>query len=273
MNRSSYITPNRLAWLQEALTPVDWAMLRDVTTMRLAVASDLQRLRELDGFQGARRFRRVLARLTDWQVLSRLEGRRIGGVRAGSAAYVYAVGLAGQRLLLPGGDERVRRPWVPRPQWLAHALAVSHLYVELREAEAAGQLKLERFEAEPACWRTFTGPYGERLTLKPDAYVETTVGEYTYCRFIEMDCGTEGLATLARKFGQYERYWRCGQEQQRHGVFPEVLWVVPRKLRFGQLVDVAGQQPADTWQLYRVAEREQTANVFTQTGTASWPNV
>jgi len=75
----------------------------------------------------ARLARRGLARLASQDLLTPL-ARRVGGVRAGSAGYCFALGPAGQRLL---GDGRPRRPVTPGARHLAHTLAVAQLYVDL----------------------------------------------------------------------------------------------------------------------------------------------
>ena len=81
--------------------------------------------------------RRVLARLVANQLLTPLD-RRIGGVRAGSAGLVFALGPAGQRLQALVADElspsrRSRQPDTPTVRFLSHQLAVSELYVEFVE--------------------------------------------------------------------------------------------------------------------------------------------
>ena len=53
---------------------------------------------ELSGASGPVVRRRVLGRLVRWEVLTTLE-RRIGGVRAGSSGLVYALNIAGKRLV------------------------------------------------------------------------------------------------------------------------------------------------------------------------------
>jgi Replication-relaxation len=248
--RGPYVTSRRVTELRASLSDEAWAVLHDVATMRLAQATDLQALRSLEGPVGARHFRRLLARLSGEGVLARLD-RRIGGASSGSAGWVYGLGLAGRRLL-DDGVGRPRPPWTPRAAWLNHALAVSRLYVRLRELEASGHLKLERFDAEPRCWRSFIGQYGARATLKPDVCVVTVQADDELHWFVEVDCGTESPATLARKLDTYRQYWQTGLEQHRSGVFPRVLWLVPEERRQALLIEVAGRQPADAWKLHQI---------------------
>ena len=91
------------------------------------------------------------------------------------------------------------------------------------------------FDAEPACWRRFAGIGGEPVILKPDALVRVGVGDYELASFVEVDLGTESVPTIRRKCQVYLRYWRAGLEQQRHGVFPRVVWLVPDQHRVDKI--------------------------------------
>jgi len=63
--------------------------------------------------------------------------------------------------------------------------------------------------------------------LKPDLYAVTASGDYEDHWFCEIDRATESMPTLLKKCVQYEAYRRTGAEQDRLGVFPLVVWVVP----------------------------------------------
>jgi len=253
MSRRLYATNARLAELRWSLDELDWLLLRDVEAMRVAQATDLQALQDLRAELHVRSFRRRLQRLTEERLLERLD-RVVGGRRAGSAGFVYILGKAGQQLLAAEHEQpATRRPWTPRPAWLAHALAVSRLYVTLRQAEAAARLKLVTFEAEPTSWRPFVGSHGTPTLLKPDAFVLVEQDLFSDRRFIEVDCGTESPATLARKFDVYWRYFQSGQEQLQHGIFPSVLWLAPTKAREDVLQAVAKRQPTDAQPLHVVS--------------------
>ena len=158
--KTRYITAARLADLRNRLNPVDWASLRDVSALNVLSGNQLRRLHYQDNETGRRMARLNLRRLVQLRVLARL-GRRVGGERSGSEGFVYAMDVAGQRLVRPRG-RRPRPPWTPQSHHLNHALAVSELYVRLREAESSGKLVMERFDAEPRCWRTFHGLGGAR---------------------------------------------------------------------------------------------------------------
>ena len=87
---------------------------------------------EHDNEQAATRARqRVLERLTRERLLIRLD-RRIGGVRAGSAGFVLALGPVGQRVLATSGPRR--RSYEPTLRFVDHTLAMTQLVVDLTVA-------------------------------------------------------------------------------------------------------------------------------------------
>jgi hypothetical protein len=132
----------------------------------------------------------------------------------------------------------------------------------LRELEVDKRLELIRFETEPAAWRPFVDD-GTSVTLKPDAFTVIEQGDFRDSYFIKVDCDTESPTTLARKCEVYRRYWGAGDEQQRTGVFPQVLWLVPSDRRLGVLNRVIAGQ-AEASQLHTAARYDQAHVVFTE---------
>lgn len=254
--KATYLTEARLQALAEQLTPIDWAVLQTLARVRLASGQQLERLH----FAGRpRQARRTLSRLATWHLAVRLD-RRVGGVRAGSHGYIYALARGGQRLLAARAATHAQRPprtWTPGRPFLSHSLLVSETYVRLVEVERAGGLRLLMWTSEPTCWRSFTGRGGTRLMLKPDAFVRVGLDSFEDAWFLEVDCATESSTALARKFDLYRQYWTSGQEQARLGVFPRVLWLVPSEARQEQLVEVASRQPAEAWKLFTVRRYEE----------------
>jgi hypothetical protein len=251
---STRLTVGQLAQLRESMSDRDREILATLGRMRVATTLQLERLHFHGGtpLSNARVCRRTMERLTHWRVVGRLD-RRIGGIRAGSAGFVYTLDIAGRRLL---EDGRPARPAArgPSKPFLDHALAVSELYVQLVEAEQGGRIELFKFESEPACWRHFTGPGGETITVKADAFVRLATPEFIEHSFVEVDLATESARALTFKMDRYRQYWMTGREQAKTGAFPRVLWLVPNTARYKQLVDVASRQPAEAWQLFQVAE-------------------
>ena len=213
------------------------AVIRQVAELRLMSARQIQAIHfaasEHENEQAATRARqRVLERLKRERLLIRLE-RRIGGIRAGSAGFVLALGPIGQRVLATPGPRR--RSHEPTLRFVDHTLAVSQLVVDLSVASRKGWLDIIDCQAEPRCWRQFSGMGGRRL-LRPDAFLALGSGEYELRWFVEVDRASESLPVIVRKCRLYADYYQSGKEQAGGGgVFPRVCWVVPNELRADQL--------------------------------------
>lgn len=263
-----HVTEARVARLAERLTPTEHAVIETLDRFRLASSSQLERLHFVPNGSArtvTRRARRTLRRLVELRILARLE-RRVGGVRSGSAGYVYALDVAGQRLASacgPAGGVRLRRPWTPGAAFVSHQLAVTELYVRLVEAGRAGRLEVLACDAEPLCWRRFTGLGGASVTLKPDAFVRIGLADVERFYFVEVDRNTQSGPAIARKLAVYRRYFQTGRDQDRFGVFPRVLLLVPDETRQDALVGIAGQQPADSAALWQVARYDDALEVCT----------
>lgn len=262
------VTEARVAHLARQLSQRDLSVIETLDRVRLASVRQLQRLHVTDGSPASnlRRTQQILTRLTRHRIVARLE-RRVGGVRSGSAGFVYGLDVAGQRLASacgPAGGVRIRRPWTPGAMFVDHALAVTELYVELREVERSEYAtEIIEFDTEPYCWRTFAGIGGGRVVLKPDAFIRLGLGSFEDSYFIEMDRATQSGAAVARKLRLYRRYFESGREQHRLGVFPRVLFVVPTAIRKQALVDLAAAQPAESWPLFAIVEASDTTGFLT----------
>ncbi|MEW6153917.1 MAG: replication-relaxation family protein [Actinomycetota bacterium] len=262
------MTLGRLQGLAQDLSQRDLDIIATLARVRVATFRQLERLH----FAGhppdsaARLCRRTLARLVEErQVLARLD-RRIGGVRAGSEGFVYALDTAGQRLAGargPAGGPRPRRPWTPSVRFIDHVLAVSEIYTCLRELDRGPGVDLIQFQAEPAAWRRFLGPGGGVAVLKPDAYVVLGLGDYEHHYFIEVDRATESPAAVGRQLTAYRHYWATGTEQGRIGLFPIVVIAVPDARRHQAITEVAARQPAETWSIFRVVIAEGLVDLVT----------
>lgn len=245
-----YVTARRLEQIRGRLSDRQMAVLEDVGLLRLVSGTQLARLHYGVSESDRRLARLDLASLVAERVLVRTE-RRVGGVRAGSAGFVYGLDVAGQRLLRPEG-RRWWTPPTPGDMFTSHTLAVSELYARLREAERDGGFLLSIFDTEPACWRRFVGGGGAAVVLKPDAYVVTATDGYEDHVFVEVDLATETRPRLLSKARRYIDYYRSGREQARGGVFPQVLWLVPDRRRAELVVDALSRLDADYWVLFQV---------------------
>jgi hypothetical protein len=238
--------------MRRQLSDRDRLILSAVQDLRLLTARQIERAIFVDGshLTRARRCRAALQRLTESGCLIRLD-RRIGGVRAGSAGYVYALTPFGQRVLNPGAG-RLRRVREPGAGFVDHVLAISELWVQLLEAERDGRLKLVEFQPEPRCWRTYSGISGVRW-VKPDAGVVTATDEWELHFWVEVDLATESQSVIRSKAATYAGYWQTGKEQTARGVFPRVLFLVSDDRRKEQVVETLSRLPAEQWQLFQVA--------------------
>ncbi|WP_157979527.1 replication-relaxation family protein [Kribbella monticola] len=225
---------SRILRLQSSLGQRELAILCSLNRLRLLTTNHVVRLHftDLSPKTQDRRARAVLRRMVDLSVIARLP-REVGGIRAGSTTTRHVLTGLGQAVvdLCTGRQRRRRTTWQTTPYFQEHILTASELYVRVREEVRVRQLELVRFEGEPECWRPFTGPAGQLITLKPDAFVEVGNAEYELVTFVEVDLGTESLPTVQRKCQVYLDYWHNGHEQQSRGVFPRVLWLVPDQHR------------------------------------------
>lgn len=256
--KGRYLTAERYRELLTQLSERDLAVLRHVSELRFVSGSQLTRLCFADSDDratDARTARRALLRLTRLGLLERLP-RVVGGVRAGSAGFVYRLGLGGQRLAIERGwqpERRGRRSLTPGTLFLRHSLQVAELHTRLIEADRSRSVELLELSAEPSCWRTWDGLGGQRQTLKPDSYARLGVGQYEDSYFLEVDQGTEGSRALERQIRLYTAYFKSGAEQRERGVFPRVLWLAPDDRRGWTIADSVQRQPAAERELFRVA--------------------
>jgi hypothetical protein len=249
---SAYLGRRGFDELRDTLSQRDLAVVRSVSQHRFLSATQIEALH----FQGrtptsrARVCRKSLERLTHERILKRLQ-RRVGGVRAGSASFVYSVGPVGVRLL---GE--TRRTTEPSALFLDHTLAIGDVHVRLRQAEQVGEIGIGELEVEPACWRRFVGAGGAADIVRPDLYLVTAAGEYEDAWFLEIDRGTESPAAISRKCHAYDRYWRGGQEQHRHGSFPLTVWVCPNDHRARRIERVLSATRNLNRNLFRVITQD-----------------
>jgi hypothetical protein len=258
------VSRRRLAVIQRELSARDRDILTSLDRHRFLTTRQLQVLHFHDHVTpdaAARICRRVLARLHQLEIIEHLQ-RRVGGVRAGSASYVWRVGTVGDRLLRQthGEGARARRK-EPSARHLDHCLAIADCHLALVTAARAGHLELLKAVTEPDCWRSYLGAGGAREVLKPDLYAVTATGEYEDHWFIEVDRATESLPTLVRKCVQYERYRRTGREQAEAGVFPLVVWVVPDDTRAAKLRTALQITRGLDKAVFRVTTAEQLLNL------------
>jgi hypothetical protein len=256
--KRDYVTRARAEGIRSRLNAHQRAVLADVGRLGVVTGKQLQRLHYGDSPASGRLSRKQVGQLYQWRVLARLGW--LGRVnQPGSTGYVYGAGIVGQRLLDPNRSRYFPR-WTPRPSFLRHAVAVSELYVGLRESEKRGAIDLMTYDTEPLCWRRYFGPGGSKSMLKPDALAVVGIDDYEYRYFVEMDCATEHRPQIIAKAKTYIRYWQSGREQAETGIFPFVLWVAPDAARAAFLIDALSTLPAEHWRLFLVTTAEEAAS-------------
>lgn len=224
--------------LHDQLSPRDLEILASLERFRLLSSRQVQRLHFGDhqsGVAAARSCNRALQRLQTLGVIAALE-RRIGGVRKGSASYVWHLAAAGERYLrATRGDTRRRRYMEPGRMFINHTLAVNDLAVELLHASGQHGFAVEQLTTEPHNWQRYVGSAGETLWLKPDLHVITSqieeTGIYESHTYIECDLGSEHLPRIQAKCRTYAAYYATGAYQAAHGLFPAVIWLSPTTAR------------------------------------------
>lgn len=222
--------------LAARLSDRDWAILRMLDQHRFATTDQLRRVfftAHANQSAATRACVRVLDRLLVQRLITRLE-RRIGGVRHGSASFVWCLDVIGDRLTRAddGARRRVREPSFP---FLLHTLAVTEVHVQLDEAACTGAFRLTAIQVETEAWRPYVTPQGASSILKPDLMVILSSDAYDDHWYVEVDLGTESLPVLLRKCAAYADYRHTGRSQAEHGVFPRVLWLLPTPARVARL--------------------------------------
>ena len=244
-----YLSKHRLARIGDGLTGRDLDILTTLKSVRLATASQLERLHffELAASGRDRQRRAVLARLVGVGLLER-SSRRVGGERAGSAGFTYWLSAGGWRFVEPDHPARRRRGEVGYA-YRNHALAITELLVRAIESERQGQLVLNRFDAEPLAWKSFAA--GRKL--KPDAYAQIERKDgYVDHWFVEVDRSTESTIVLQRKCETYLDAFHAGIDDF-GTMFPAVLFSVPDIKRAEQLLRIVERMPDPSTELFYIA--------------------
>lgn len=254
--------------LQERLSDRDHRILEHVARLRLLRARQIQSLlfpeeQHASGATAARCCRRVLERLTRDRLLVRLE-RRVGGVRAGSASFVYAISPIGNRLVDPTCTRR--RLSEPSLRFVDHTLAVADVLVQVTVRARGGAWGLATWQSEPSAWRDVI-TLGGTLVLRPDLFLVLVTGEFELRWFVELDRATEHQPAIIRKCRLYNTYYRSGTEQHQHKVFPRILWIAPTEKRATWLRDTIAADRRLAVGLFAVTTPDQAMSALAEVGS------
>jgi hypothetical protein len=127
----------------------------------------------------------------------------------------------------PRGGERAR----PNPAFLAHAAALTGLFVALRtEADPTG-LRLQGYRREGEAREPFTNA-GKGRALAPDAMIVLTdARERKYGAFVEIDLGSMSHARLRQKAELYAAYVAADAWRGQHLFLPALLFLTTTDAR------------------------------------------
>lgn len=165
--------------------------------------------------------KRALVRLCESKMLARIERRMIGGYKGGSGVYCYQLGSKGWQYL-----NREGRYWAQR-SISYHTLAIADVYLNIKQAERAGLLRVVAVETEPDTWRTIAG-----AELRPDLFVELALEDkrHNVALWLEVDLGTERPKQVKEMLA---RYWHAFNHSgaEHLPTFPYVLFLTPDTAR------------------------------------------
>ena len=181
--------------------------------------------------------------------------RKIGGWTKGSSSYIWSLTYKGWKKLKEVNSSislRFRNRVDFSQNHVEHTLAITEIFVELKELERLGKIKLEEFHYEPKSWRYYSDIGGSSLVLKPDAFAKIIVGEYEDFYFFELDRSSESLTRIANTCKKYIQYYNTGIEQRVNDIFPFVLWIVPDERRKENISNAIHLKLNNFWQMFQV---------------------
>ena len=262
-----------VAALRALLTARDQAILRTVFDHKFLTSRQLCALHFTDHASdgsATRACNRVLNRLQHHKLLYRLE-RPVGGHGGGSSSFVWALDAAGDRFMRAEAGKQSRgRTYEPTTMFLIHTLAIVDVRIMLQRLAREGQIEVLKVVTEPHNWRTSLSRTGTAQIVKPDLHALTASGDYEDAWFIEVDRGTESMPTLLKKCLIYQRHYESGYEQDAHGLFPLVVWLIGSERRRQRLAkDITADKRLNA-ELFRIiAAEELPALIADPTSTAA----
>ncbi len=163
---------------------------------------------------------------------SGLAGRSRPYRERGSAPHHLWPTRRGEALLTGGPAPRGGERREPHPLFLAHAAALSDLYVALARTLPEG-IELARFEREGEAREPFsTWAKREQRAIAPDAFVDIADADgRSLLAFVELDRGTMSHRRLKQKAGGYAEYARAEAWRERHAFCPALLFITTTERR------------------------------------------
>lgn len=201
------------------ICPRDLEALASVARCGFLTTTQLARLHFTDSVRVAQRRLRCL--LDHRLVMASLQSEQL------HRPTVFRPTKPGLELLLDGEHnlgERTQISRLPKPAKLRHAIAIRDIAVVAQLLAARGSWTLDRtrFDSDLA-----SEPVLRAAGLIPDLLLEVRVPSGEVSLFVEVDCGTEPLATLVSKVDRYDELRAGAAEYAR----AEVLFIVEGEKR------------------------------------------
>jgi hypothetical protein len=137
----------------------------------------------------------------------------------------------------PRGGERRE----PNPLFLAHAAAISELYVALKTSLPEG-LKLTGFEREAEAREAFRGYDGKEHAVAPDACIQIEEADgRVLLGLVELDLGTMSARQLKAKAEGYGEYAEREGWRQRNSYCPPLLFITTSEKRARSFLATCGR--------------------------------
>jgi hypothetical protein len=137
----------------------------------------------------------------------------------------------------PRGGERRE----PNPLFLAHAAAISELYVALK-TELPDGLRLAGFEREADARETFRGYDGKDHAVAPDAFIQIAEpDERILFGLVELDLGTMSARQLKAKAEGYGEYVKLEGWRERNPYCPPLLFITTSEKRARSFLATCGR--------------------------------
>ena len=222
--RSSSRTSARRSIDASPLSELDRQLLETLSSHRVVTQTQLERL-----------FDQVPSRTLRYRTRRLHEARLLGRSRpyrdSGSAPFHLWPTRRADALVrgepAPRGGERR----APNPLFLAHAAALTELYVALVTEAPAHGLDLCEFRREGDAREPFRW-VGGSSSLAPDAFLMVRDEESrSLCAFVEIDCGTMSHRRLRAKADIYAAYDASAAWTARHRFCPALLFLTTTDAR------------------------------------------
>jgi hypothetical protein len=137
----------------------------------------------------------------------------------------------------PRGGERRE----PNPLFLAHAAAISELYVALK-TELPDGLRLAGFEREAEAREAFQGYDGKEHAVAPDACIQIVEADgRILLGLVELDLGTMSARQLKAKAEGYGEYAKLEGWRQRNEYCPPLLFITTSEKRARSFLATCGR--------------------------------